>query len=243
MKSEKVRVKAKRQVAAGVPGQQARMIASTGLAVSGIIPRRSAASTAAIARRGHILRSVGRDILSGTIAGVFSGVAILVASLFATQALEQRLIDQQNRLEDLRSDQQNRVEDLRYVRDISTRASGPMPFRNLDLEGMNLSGLRLGCRDPQTLEGECRDKADFVGAKLTSANMSRMDLGYADFTGADLRNANLSQSNLRRANLIDADMTGANLDQACYDELTRWPEGFSAPKDKYGDGEVCNPGL
>ena len=179
------------------------------------------------------MRSLWPDVLSGTIGGIISGAAILLATLYATQQLEQRL-----------NDQQNRVENLRFVRDVSTRARGPMPFRNLDLKGMNLSGLRFRCRDPQTLvEGACGNKADFVGAKQASVDMSRMNLEYADFTGADLRNVNLSQSNLRGADLNDADLTDANLDQACYDDLTNWPEGFVPPKDKFGDGEVCNPGL
>jgi uncharacterized protein YjbI with pentapeptide repeats len=177
------------------------------------------------------MASLGRDVLSGTIAGVISGAAILVATVIATQQLEQQI-----------TDQQNRVENLRFVRDISTRDRGPMPFRSLDLEGMNLSGLRVKCRDESIVE-ECVDKADFTGAKLASANMSLMDLEWADFTGADLRNVDLSQSNLRRARLIDADMTGANLNQACYDDLTIWPEGFAPPKDRNGDGQVCMPSL
>jgi hypothetical protein len=36
-------------------------------------------------------------------------------------------------VENERADQAERVENLRFVRDVATRESGPMPFRNLDL--------------------------------------------------------------------------------------------------------------
>jgi hypothetical protein len=103
------------------------------------------------------LKSLGRDILGGTLAGLVSGAAILCATLITTQVLEHQL-----------TDQQNRVENLRFVRDISTRNSGPMPFRNLDLREMNLSGLRFPCQDNPVVEA-CYLKADFTGAKLSSA--------------------------------------------------------------------------
>ena len=156
-----------------------------------------------------------------------SGALILLASWWVTQQLEARL-----------AERQDRVENLRFVRDVSTREKGPMPFFNLDLEGMNLSGLRLGCRDEEMVE-ECFHRADFEGAKLASADLSRMELDWANFRGADLRNVNFSDSNLNGAILIDADMTGAKIDQVCYDNLTRWPEGVAPPKDQYG----CDRGL
>jgi hypothetical protein len=172
------------------------------------------------------MKSLGRDILSGTIAGVVSGVAILCATVIATQALEHRL-----------TEQQNRVENLRFVRDISTRNSGPMPFRTLDLEDMNLSGLRFPCRDKMVVEA-CFLKADFTGAKLSSTDMSGMDLEGADLTGADLRNADLAGTNLSGAILYDAKMDGARLDGVCYSPMTIWPKGIDPPRD--GNGEICD---
>jgi uncharacterized protein YjbI with pentapeptide repeats len=178
-----------------------------------------------------VVESTGRGVfigaIGGTVAGLLSGAVILAA----TQPLEHRL-----------NDRQERLENLRYLRDVSTRESGPMPFRNIDLEGMNLSGLRFPCRDKVVVEA-CSLKADFRGAHLSSTNMSLMELQGADFTGADLRKANLSDSDLSGALLINAKLDGANLHGACGPPLNGWPAGVTPPPEKEAVGEVCNRGL
>jgi uncharacterized protein YjbI with pentapeptide repeats len=108
---------------------------------------------------------------------------------------------------------------------------------------MNLSGLRLPCRDKVRVEG-CGLKADFTGAKLSSSNMSVMDLEGADFTRADLSHADLSQSRLDGADFHLANMTDVKVDGVCYDpNSTAWPKDFKPPADPSGKGEVCSPGL
>ena len=171
------------------------------------------------------MRSLGRDILSGTIGGLVSG---LIIAIIVAQVLEPGL-----------NDQQNRVENVRFLRDISTRNSPSMPFRNLDLKGQDLSGLNFHCRDKGYHGEVCSARADFVGAKLASATMSLMDLEDADFSGADLSHADLSETDLKGANLGTANMAGVKLDGACYDSRTIWPEESLKPQNQQGTGEVC----
>lgn len=86
------------------------------------------------------------------------------------------------------------------------RITGTCPF--CDLRYADASGVRLG-------------GANFNGAYLLSANLSRTNLiaaslrstsmNYVDLYRADLSDADLTKANLHRANLNEATITGANL--------------------------------
>jgi hypothetical protein len=147
--------------------------------------------------------------------------------------------------EQQRASQAERLENLRFVRDVATRESGPMPFRNLNLEAMKLNGLRLPCRDDPTASQEsCFYKADFTDANLSGADMRLMDLTGADFTDADLSGADLRESDLSGAIMTGAEMDDVQLQGACENGTTAWPEGKSLlPQGNTEIGDVCNPGL
>ena len=50
--------------------------------------------------------------------------------------------------------------------------------------------------------------------------MSAVSFAKADLTGADVR----------AADLADADLSGATLQDVHWNELTRWPEGYTPPE-------------
>jgi uncharacterized protein YjbI with pentapeptide repeats len=86
--------------------------------------------------------------------------------------------------------------------------------------------------------------ATLDGATLVSANLAGADLTYAGLAGAALTNAklpdaNLTHARLSRADLRGADLTGVIMDEAaldsiCFDDRTRWPQGFPRPSNPDG---------
>jgi hypothetical protein len=142
------------------------------------------------------------------------------------------------------------LENTRFVRQVVIDNAAAKPFSRLNLAGASLGGLDLACEnlDPPTgcadltgadLHGAGLGRADFRGADLTGADLRDAGLGGADLHGANLRGANLRGANLHGANLHGANLRGANLRGAnlpdanltdvCYDQRTRWPEGFTPP--------------
>ena len=172
------------------------------------------------------------DIVTGIVAGLVSGGIIAAVAFAATASFEER-----------QSESQARLENLRFVREVALGSSDVMPFRGLDLVGANLSGLRLGCRDKERVEG-CKSAADFQGALLQGANLSEMDLEGANLSTADLRNADLRDTDLSGAILLGSLLGGAQFSGACWSGTTVWPDDFSPGGDgDSGSGPVCNPGL
>jgi uncharacterized protein YjbI with pentapeptide repeats len=176
------------------------------------------------------------------------GLVVAVPIFAATTILDERAADRQEVLEN-----------LRFVRDRASEVGGVKPFGGLNLHGAELGSLRLGCSYPRSeterIEGRC---ADFVGADLSHANLTG-----ADLTGAFLSHANLSGANLAlvrftgaslldvdlrgaiftdeatpyitvKDRFLDADLTDADLSQVCWNEDTRWPEGFEPPRPDCG---------
>ncbi len=116
--------------------------------------------------------------------------------------------------------------------------------RAADLSGANLSRAWVSLIGPDTKSGSLAFTADLSGADLSlatlrGADLSGADLNCADLSEADLtegtlRDADLTAANLRGANLCSAvlsraALSGANLSGARYDDVTRWPEGFTPP--------------
>jgi uncharacterized protein YjbI with pentapeptide repeats len=177
-----------------------------------------------------------KELINGTIAFLLGGVLVTFGGVIFSDRLQRSI-----------NVEQRRIENARFVRDAAMNENqSVMAFRNLDLEGMNLNGLRLPCRDKQSVEA-CFLKADFTGANLANADLSLMDLSGADFTGANLSGANLRGSRLDGVIFVQADLEDADLDDACWTATTIWPESVDLPRpDTDGDGgqgEVCNPGL
>ncbi len=111
--------------------------------------------------------------------------------------------------------QAQRISDVNFVRFRSSEQYQPRPFRQFDLEGMNLSGLELR-------------GADFTEAKLSGANLTRTVLSFESgtpgapgrpaipsantfFQGANLCRADLTAADLRYAYLVNTNLTGADL--------------------------------
>ena len=108
-----------------------------------------------------------------------------------------------------------RLEDLRFVRDRSSEAYQPRPFRQFNLAGQNLANLQL-------------KGANLVQADLTGANLAGTDLSYQAATkpaqgtpatagqptflqGVNLCHAVLTGANLSNAYLVNANLTGVDL--------------------------------
>lgn len=150
--------------------------------------------------------------------------------------LEGQRVERAERLEDQRTMQAQRLENLRFVRERSSEQALERPFAGMDLGSQNLFGLELSGAE---LLG-----ANLAGANLTGANLTGSNLAVADLSGADLNRADLTDANLSGARLggasvtfadvsgtdfLGADLTGADLASVCYDQRTRWPEGFDPP--------------
>jgi uncharacterized protein YjbI with pentapeptide repeats len=164
------------------------------------------------------------DLITGLVAGVVSGGIIFGATVW---------------YEDQSTAKQERQENLRFIRQVITQEGSPMPFRGLDLQGVNLTGLNFACRDKVRIEG-CSRHADFRNANLRGADFSLVDATEADFSGADVAGANFRLADIRGAvffgakNLEKADFYGA-----CFD-TTYWPEDFTPPAIEW-KGEICAP--
>lgn len=82
-------------------------------------------------------------------------------------------------------------------------------------------------------------RADFASARLRGADLRQATLFEANLFDADLRGASLAGANVRNARFARAHLSGTVLeplegwspeafaDVACWDERTRWPEGFA----------------
>ena len=114
---------------------------------------------------------------------------------------------------------------------------------NLELKNKNLAGARLRQADLSTAimnrtsfaGGDLRD-VNAYGAVLTAASFARADLTNASFVGTYLQGANFSGARLSGVNFSGAEMdravglTQAQLNQACGDDTTQLPRGFSIPR-------------
>ena len=75
--------------------------------------------------------------------------------------------------------------------------------------------------------------AHAAGANFENVDLSGARLASANFTGANLRGANLADAGLRHTNFSGADLSSAKgltqerLSQACGDETTKLPQGFT----------------
>ncbi|WP_091448675.1 pentapeptide repeat-containing protein [Geodermatophilus poikilotrophus] len=143
-------------------------------------------------------------------------VLVALLAVGVTFTLDSRIATRQEQADERRAAQQEALENLRFVRD---RAGDPVsikPFNGIRLHEANLSGLALGCEEPQA--PNC---ASFVGADMRSADLSFVNLTNAELThsnlsgarllGAQLAGADINDAELDGANLLGADLTGANL--------------------------------
>ena len=197
-------------------------------------------------RAGAWLARVWQKLWPEVIVGdLFFALALGVGLYVLSDRSDDRRAEEAGRiegiLEEIRAGQAERLENVRFVRDVAAR-TGPMPFHGLDLEGMNLGGLSLGCRDEILFE-QCILRADFAGANLAGADMSLMDLTGADFRNADLSGTNLRESDLSGAIMLARGLDSELLDGICYSATTIWPDDVVLPPMEDASGPICNPGL
>lgn len=96
---------------------------------------------------------------------------------------------------------------------ITKHRQGQRDFRNIDLNGFDLSGIDLSHTD---LRG-----ANFFNCELRCANLDGADLRGANFKNANLKAATLKNCDLSEANLTDTEighaiLNGANLSNAIW---------------------------
>lgn len=126
---------------------------------------------------------------------------------------------------------QETLENLRFVRERS-EPGVTKPFRNMQLQGANLSGLQLGC----DLDDKACRLTNLIDADLRDANMVGIDLRLADMGVADLRGADLRFAQLEGADLVLVDLDGADLRNAQLD-------GASLLEAELGDAQLSGADL
>lgn len=168
-------------------------------------------------------------VRDGLLALVFGGL------LLGLQVrMDERLSERELAIENARAKQAERLENLRYVRERSDDPTGLeggiyKSFENLDLTGMNLSGLNL----PRSLFWRATlDRTDFTSARLEGSSFgTTTGLGPSGTAeGAIFRSARLE-----RAMFYSWDGDGADLSGAVFDDTefmggsyngTRFAEAF-----------------
>lgn len=107
-------------------------------------------------------------------------------------------------------------------------------FENADLTGAHIAARLDGANFRNAILSEARlgqlvatwgsyrprailNSADFSGAKLIHADLSKAVLQFTRFRGADLTRANLANCDLTQADLTGADLTGADISGADFD--------------------------
>jgi uncharacterized protein YjbI with pentapeptide repeats len=183
------------------------------------------------------------DVIIGLMVGLATGIVLSLLGGVADLSL---------------ADHQQRLENLRFVRERSSPdVDTSRPFRGLDLQEQNLSGLDL----PEAkmvsalleeadlrfihLQGAQLQRADlreanltdsslygakFIGAQLQDAHVVHSFAWNAEFEGADLSGTDFTRTALRAADFRGAkNLDKARLQGSCWDRTTKWPEGFEPP--------------
>ena len=140
----------------------------------------------------------------------------------------------QYRIDLQREDRESRQENLRFIRERAAEASpriGPngtalksvLPYRDMDLRGLNLSGLDMRNAD--------FTNSDLTGAVLRGADLSGATFRYTILDGAVLDDAILKGAEFSRVYVRGTDMKFWQFqpDDPCYDNETKWPQGYVLP--------------
>lgn len=142
--------------------------------------------------------------------GLISGTVVAVLSLAGTVYFDDR-----------RSEREARLANLTFVRERSSDETTNRPFRNMDLQGQNLIGLRMAGADlsNSNLRDSMLAVSDLTGAKLFRADLAGSTVSHAKLEKADLSLVNLRDGDLQETRLVDAiltftDFRGANLQKA-----------------------------
>jgi hypothetical protein len=162
-----------------------------------------------------VRRYIRQDQPAWWVRDIFIAAVVAVLVLFGQMSLVHSANSVDPETPQSQQSQSERLENLRFVRDRSSAAYQPRPFRQFDLSGMNLQGLQLS-------------GANLVQANLSGANLTGTDLSSTAATpetpsapatpaaisylqGANLCHADLTGTNFRLAYLANANLTGVNL--------------------------------
>lgn len=118
-------------------------------------------------------------------------------------------------------------------------------MRNADLREADLSRVNFGST---VADGANFTRAVLRGAQLVDSSFTNVDFKNAglfdlDFAGSSFDRSDFFEAKLTRIQLVRADLSSsynletATFDQVCYDERTKWPDGFSPPPQ---DGDICD---
>lgn len=145
------------------------------------------------------------------LATVLTAVVYIQTQRLADQAAEQneQLMIQSATAATVLAEQADIAENLKFVRQAVIDDSRILPFSGLNLRGVTLQRLDLGCRS-----NDRRECADFSRSVLSSSDLQGTQLNGAVMTGTDLSSANLGYANLNGAFLSFADMSSATLRSA-----------------------------
>ena len=126
-----------------------------------------------------------------------------------------------------------------FVDSLENRNFAEAELKNFSLNGMEYEGSDFQGADLE--DGSFRN-SDFEDTNLRWADLDGADLRGSDFEGADMKGVELAGTDLRGADLSAAlNLKNAMLDDACMDETTRLPSGFSQPTNQtkgcFGDND------
>jgi hypothetical protein len=72
---------------------------------------------------------------------------------------------------------------------------------------------------------------DLVGANFSRTDLRGADLSFANLSGANLGRSLLDRSNVRGTDLSEVNLKGAKVGNVLQDSSTRWPRGFTPPRE------------
>jgi uncharacterized protein YjbI with pentapeptide repeats len=167
---------------------------------------------------------------------LFVGAVFLLGAALIGFALDNRIADRQIELEQSAAAREIALENMRFVRQ-TVLQDGIRPFRGLDLDGMQLTGLPMRCHDEWFVTDQAGDselvgevvldgddessepesnpfEENFECLDLSDASLVEADLAFSDLTEAGLTYADLSDAALSFAIFEDAHLYKAVLDGA-----------------------------
>lgn len=126
--------------------------------------------------------------------------------------------------DDQREANDQRLSNLSFVRDKAAGPSTARNFQNIDLEGMNISGLELpsskfekaNLREINALRSSL-ELSNFYGAQLSDANLAVTRLQAVDLSGVDASRADFSYAHLEYGRFESTKLEGARFDFATLD--------------------------
>lgn len=174
---------------------------------------------------------LGSDIVAGVISGVVVGLFLFLGQFLVDNnradrehEREDRQVAARDKIEENRNEQGILLENLRFVRGLSSAdPTLSRPFRDMDLHGLELSGLSLAGADfgNANLSG-----TSFRNTELSGASFDGADVEKADFTGADLAKAsfNYSTRDSNDSGKEPESLAQANLNGAYFRNILTWGE-------------------